>query len=81
MATLVERTTRYTVSVALPAGRRDATTTCDALTTIVTGMPTALTMTLTWDQGSEMAAHAAFSPATDVDVYSAHPTHTPTSTT
>ena len=30
MATLVERTSRYTVPVALPQGRRDATTTCDA---------------------------------------------------
>jgi len=76
MATLVERTSRYTVPVALPAGRRDATTTCDALITTVTGMPAALIKTLTWDQGSEMAAHAAFSPATEVAVYFAHP-HSP----
>jgi IS30 family transposase len=76
MATLVERTSRYTVPVALPAGRRDATTTCDALITTVTGMPSQLIKTLTWDQGSEMAAHAAFSLATDVAVYFAHP-HSP----
>lgn len=76
MATLVERTSRYTVPVALPAGRRDATTTCDALITTVTGMPSQLVKTLTWDQGSEMAAHAAFSLATDVAVYFAHP-HSP----
>ncbi|MGH3698272.1 MAG: IS30 family transposase [Pseudonocardiaceae bacterium] len=76
MATLIERTSRYTVPVALPAGRRDATTTCDALITTVSGMPTALIKTLTWDQGSEMAAHAAFSLATDVQVYFAHP-HSP----
>ncbi|HEY3035708.1 MAG TPA: IS30 family transposase [Streptosporangiaceae bacterium] len=76
MATLVERTSRYTVPVALPAGRRDATTTCDALITAVTGMPTELVKTLTWDQGSEMAAHAAFSLATSVNVYFAHP-HAP----
>ena len=76
MATLVERTSRYAVPVALPAGRRDATTTCDALITSVTGMPTALVKTLTWDQGSEMAAHAAFSLATEVSVYFAHP-HSP----
>jgi transposase, IS30 family len=75
MATLVERTSRYTVPVALP-GRRDATTTCNALITTVTGMPTQLVKTLTWDQGSEMAAHAAFSLATDVAVYFAHP-HSP----
>ncbi len=73
MATLVERSCRYTVPVALPAGRRDATTTCDALITTVTGMPTELVETLTWDQGSEMAAHAAFSLATYVSVYFAHP--------
>ena len=50
-------------------------TTCNALITTVTGMPTALVKTLTWDQGSEMAAHAAFSLATNVAVYFAHPTH------
>ena len=73
MATLVERTSRYTVPVALPAGRRDATTTRNALITSVTGMPQALVKTLTWDQGSEMAGHAAFSLATSIDVYFAHP--------
>lgn len=51
MATLVERTSRYTVPVALPAGRRDATTTCDALIATVTGMPTALVKTLTFRPG------------------------------
>lgn len=76
MATLVERTSRYTVPVALPAGKRDATTTCDALIGSVADMPTALLKTLTWDQGSEMAGHAAFSLATAVDVFFAHP-HSP----
>jgi hypothetical protein len=73
MGTLVERTSRCTVAVALPAGRRDATTTCNALVTTVEKMPTALVKTLTWDQGSELAAHAAFTLATTVDVYFAHP--------
>jgi IS30 family transposase len=76
MATLVERTSRYTVPVALPAGRRDAATTCDALIDAVAGMPSQLRKTLTWDQGSEMAGHAAFTLATTVDVYFAHP-HSP----
>ena len=64
--------------VALPAGRRDATTTCNALIGAVAGMPERLVKTLTWDQGSEMAGHAAFSLATapTVDVYFAHP-HSP----
>ena len=76
MATLVERTSRYTVTVALPAGRRDAVTTCNALIGAVAGMPGQLVKSLTWDQGSEMAGHAAFSLATEVDVYFAHP-HSP----
>ena len=75
LATLVERTSRYAVPIALPAGHRDATT-CNALIATVTAMPTQLVKTLTWDQGSEMAAHAAFSLATDVAVYFAHP-HSP----
>jgi len=76
MATLVERTSRYTVPVALPAGRRDATTTCDALIGSIADMPNKLVKTLTWDQGSEMAGHAAFTLATDIAVYFAHP-HSP----
>jgi len=76
MATLVERVSRYSVPVALPAGRRDATTTCNALISSVAGMPASLLKTITWDQGSEMAAHAAFSLATTVEVYFAHP-HSP----
>jgi IS30 family transposase len=76
MATLVERTSRYTVPVALPAGRRDAATTANALIGSVAGMPTALVKTLTWDQGSEMARHAAFTLATTVEVFFAHP-HSP----
>ena len=76
MATLVERTSRYAVPIALPAGHRDATTTCNALITTVAGMPTQLVKTLTWDQGSEMAAHAAFTLATNVTVYFAH-AHSP----
>jgi IS30 family transposase len=76
MATLVERTSRYAVAVALPAGRRDAATTANALIAQVSAMPTQLVKSLTWDQGSEMAGHAAFSLATSVKVYFAH-AHSP----
>ncbi len=76
MATLVERVSRYMLPVALPAGRRDAESTCDALLTTVSGMPDQLVKTLTWDQGSEMAGHAAFSLASGVDIYFTHP-HSP----
>jgi transposase, IS30 family len=76
MATLVERTSRYLVPVALPGGKRDAATTADVLIDTVTSMPQQLVKTLTWDQGSELAAHAAITLATDVKVYFAHP-HSP----
>ncbi|SDX46422.1 hypothetical protein SAMN05661080_00007 [Modestobacter sp. DSM 44400] len=62
--------------MALPGGKRDATTTCYALIGSVAGMPAQLVKTLTWDQGSEMAGHAALSLATAVDVYFAH-SHSP----
>lgn len=45
MTTLIKRTSRYTVPVALPADRR--ATTCDALITTVSAMPTTLVETLT----------------------------------
>ena len=76
MATLVERTSRYTCCVALPDGRHDATTTHDALLSKINDMPSHLLTSLTWDQGSEMARHAALSLAADVDIYFAHP-HSP----
>jgi transposase, IS30 family len=76
MATLVERTSRYLVPVALPGGKRDAASTADVLIQRVSGMPQQLVKTLTWDQGSELAAHAAITLATDVTVYFAHP-HSP----
>ena len=76
VATLVERTSRYLVPVALPGGTRDAHSTADVLIDRVAGMPEQLVKTLTWDQGSEMAGHAAFTLATNVPVYFAHP-HSP----
>lgn len=76
IATLVERTTRYTVILALPGGRRDAQTTADVLITKVTGMPANLVKSITWDQGVEMARHAALTLATNVPVYFANP-HSP----
>jgi IS30 family transposase len=76
LASLVERASRYLEIVALPKGKKDAQTTCDSLAGAVQDMPSHLLKSLTWDQGTEMAGHAAFTLATDMPVYFAHP-HSP----
>ncbi len=72
IGTLVERATRYVMLVHLPGGRgaEDVST---ALQTTVQTLPRHLVKSLTWDQGSEMAAHHAFTIATDVPVYFCDP--------
>ena len=74
-ATLVERTTRYLIIVALPLGRK-ADQVCDALTRRIQGLPDQAMRTLTWDQGREMARHQRLTHDTGVDVFFAHP-HSP----
>ena len=74
-ATLVERTTRYLIIVALPLGRK-ADQVCDALTRRIQGLPDQAMRTLTWDQGREMARHQRLTHETGVDVFFAHP-HSP----
>ncbi|MFI8784838.1 IS30 family transposase [Streptomyces albidoflavus] len=56
IGTLVERSTRYLMLVHLPVGHT-AIATRNALTTTVQALPRHLWRSLTWDQGSEMAAH------------------------
>jgi transposase, IS30 family len=73
--TLVERKSRFTAIVPLPFGRT-ADQVRAALIESVKDLPAQLVKSLTWDQGTEMADHAAFSLATDIDVYFAHP-HSP----
>jgi IS30 family transposase len=72
IGTLVERATRYVMLVHLPHGRT-AEHVRDALIDTVQTLPTHLTQSLTWDQGAEMAGHAAFSLATDIPVYFCDP--------
>ncbi|WP_314568597.1 IS30 family transposase, partial [uncultured Actinomyces sp.] len=72
-ATLVERTTRYLIIVALPLGRR-ADQVCDALTRRIQGLSEGAMRTLTWDQGPEMARHQRLTPGAGVEVFVAHPT-------
>ncbi len=71
-ATLVERTTRFTVILGLSYGK-DAEHLADALIDHASALPDMMRKTLTWDQGSEMAKHAALTLATDMPVYFAHP--------
>jgi len=71
----VERTTRLTLLVALPVDRK-AHTVRDAIASEIVEIPEHLRRPLTWDQGKEMAAHADFRVATDIDVYFCDP-HSP----
>jgi IS30 family transposase len=72
IGTLVERATRYVMLLHLPDGRT-AEHVRDALVDTVQTLPGHLIRSLTWDQGSEMAAHHAFTVATDIPVYFCDP--------
>jgi len=72
---LVERASRFVMLVHLPENRK-AETVRDAIARKIGQLPKALTRTLTWDQGHEMAEHARFSVDTGVDVYFCDP-HSP----
>jgi IS30 family transposase len=72
IATLVERTTRYTMLVHLPESHT-AEAVRDGLIATIATLPAHLRGSLTWDQGSEMAGHKQFSMATDMTVYFCDP--------
>ncbi len=72
VATLVERTTRYTMVAALPGGR-SAPEVRDALVGLVARLPDHLRRSLTWDRGHEMAEHLRFTVETGVAVYFCDP--------
>src|SRR5687767_5778679 len=73
IATLVERSTRYVLLVALPSGNHKADVVADALAAAVTTLPAHLAKSLTWDQGHEMAEHRRFTAATGIRVYFCDP--------
>ena len=75
IGTLVERTTRFTMLVPLPAGR-DAPAVADALTPVIAGLPDAVRRSLTWDQGWEMRSHAQIAVDADCEIYFCDP-HAP----
>jgi IS30 family transposase len=72
IATLVERTSRYTQLIALPDGYR-ADRVRLALERSVSSLPEQLRRSLTWDQGREMAEHARFTIQSGVQVYFCDP--------
>ena len=74
IATLVERHSRYVML--LKVDSKDTLTVTKALAQKVRQLPAELRRSLTWDRGSEMAAHKEFSVATDVQVYFCDP-HSP----
>lgn len=74
VATLVERHTRFGMLIKVDSKRADHVAT--RLVEHLGSLPTALARSLTWDQGTELAAHQQFSVATDIPVYFCDP-HSP----
>jgi len=72
LGTLVERTTRYTLLVPLGT-QKDAASVRKAYARALRSVPKELAKTLTYDQGKEMSQHKAFTIATGIQVYFAHP--------
>jgi len=71
IATLVERQSRYVMLVRLPS--KDTGTVTRALARRIRRLPHGLMKSLTWDRGGELAAHRAFTIATQVNVYFCDP--------
>ncbi|MDQ1055874.1 IS30 family transposase [Arthrobacter sp. SORGH_AS 212] len=69
IVTLVERSSRFLIAFALPAGNRSEVTR-DQLIEV---LPATLRRTLAWDRGSEMAKHAEVTAATGALVYFCDP--------
>jgi IS30 family transposase len=72
IATLVERTTRYTLLLHLPHDHT-APTVQQAMLTAIHTLPQHLWRSLTWDQGIEMAAHRSITLAADLPIYFCDP--------
>ena len=71
IGTLNERTSRTVIIVPLKA--KDATSVRKAFEKVFAKIPKQMKKTLTYDNGSEMAQHEAFTKNTKVKVYFAHP--------
>lgn len=73
-ATLVERTSRFGLLIKLDS--KNAEHVAERISAALGRVPSLLARSLTWDQGTEMAAHKAFSNSTGIDVYFCDP-HSP----
>jgi IS30 family transposase len=71
IATLVERTTRFTKLVRVEG--KDTASVVAGLSAQIRTLPAELRKTLTWDRGPELAHHKTFSVATNVKVYFCDP--------
>jgi len=71
MATLVERSSRFTMLVKVPG--KDTASVVTALSTQVRQLPSALRRSLTWDRGMELAQHKRLTVDTKVQVYFCDP--------
>jgi IS30 family transposase len=71
IATAVERSSRFTVLVALDG--RDMATVTTGLSATMTRLPEHVLKSLTWDRGMELAYHKNVTIDTDLDVYFANP--------
>ena len=75
VGTLVERATGFVMLLHLPDGH-GALAVQEALVAKMATLPEQLRLSLTWDQGKEMANHVAVAKATDMTIYFADP-HSP----
>lgn len=71
IATLVERSSRYVMLVKI--NDKDSFAVAAALARKIGRLPVELKRSLTWDRGSEMAAHKQFTVASDIKVYFCDP--------
>jgi len=72
VGTLVERTTRFTILLHLPA-RHDAETVAAAMIREMSDLPAHLRRGLTWDRGSELAQYRRIELALEMPVYFCDP--------
>ncbi len=75
VGTLVERSTGFVMLLHLPNGH-GALAVQEALVAKIATLPQQLKLSLTWDQGIEMANHAAIAEATGLEIYFCDP-HSP----